>query len=84
MSLPWFLQALGLARGLDRLWKLLRYFIWEATVLYGFTLFMHAWVADSERLAIYMLAMNVVQLLVAVTSCVLTLMRWLLFCFFKK
>ena len=68
-------QATAVSGGVDRLWKLLRLFVWEATILYGFTLFIHAWVADSEKLAVYMLAVNVVQLVVAVACCILTLMR---------
>lgn len=66
---------MSLTVGLDRLWKLIRYFLWEAAFLYGFTLFMHAWVADAERLAVYLLGMNVAQLVLVSACCVITLMR---------
>lgn len=57
------------------MWKLLRLFVWEATFLYGFTLFMHAWFASSAKVAIYTLVMTVVQFGVAVVASVLTLVR---------
>ena len=67
-------------RGIGIMWKLLRIFVWEATVLYGFTLFMHAWFANSARAAIYTLVMNVVQFGVAVIACIVTLVRYLYCC----
>lgn len=70
------MQGTAWSRGLGRLWKLLRMFVWEATALYGVTLFIHAWVADSSRLGVFMLAMNVAQLLVAVLCSVLCFMRY--------
>ena len=64
-----------MVRGIARVWKLVRILAWEAALLYGASLFMHAWNSSSAGSAVYLLVMNLVQLCVTMVVCISTLAR---------
>lgn len=55
--------------------RLVRLVVWEAALLYGVTLFVHAWNAEGAAGSVFLLVMNAIELVLAVMAGLASLRR---------
>ena len=69
-------QGMAVFSGVRQIMTPLRLLAWEAALLYCITLFIRAWNADSGRMAVFLLALNAVQLCCVMVACLASLRRY--------